>query len=74
MLPKIIEIVILTLKLSFNKVLFSPDELNDIISSLNQQYNFEKQKLNNKPKKMKHVINNNLTLDKEDYKGNSKQR
>ena len=73
LLPKIIEIGILTLKLSFNKVLFSPDELNDIISSLNQQYNFEKQKLNNKPKKMKHVINNNLTLGKEEYKGNNKQ-
>ena len=41
LLPKIIEIGILTLKLSFNKVLFSPDELNDIISSLNQQYNFQ---------------------------------
>ena len=73
LLPKIIEIGILTLKLSFNKVLFSPDELNDIISSLNQQYNFEKQKLSIKPKKKKHLINNNyLTLDKDDYKGNNR--
>ena len=69
LLPKIIEIGILTLKLSFNKVLFSPDELNDMISSLNHQYNLEKQKLNPKSKKTKHLINNNyLTLDKEDDK------
>ena len=76
LLPKIIEIGILTLKLSFNKVLFSPDELNDIISSLNQQYNSQKQKissLNSKPKKQKHLNNNNLTLDNEEYPENNQQ-
>ena len=56
LLPKIIEIGILTLKLSFDKVLFSPDELNDIIDSLNKQYFLQKKTL----KKLKY---SNLTLD-----------
>lgn len=56
LLPKIIEIGILTLKLSFDKVLFSPDELNDIIDSLNKQYSLQKKTL----KKLKY---SNLTLD-----------
>ena len=48
LLPKIIEIGILTLKLSFDKVLFSPDELNDIIDSLNKQYSLQKKNSNKK--------------------------
>ena len=56
LLPKIIEIGILTLKLSFDKVLFSPDELNEIIDSLNKQYSLQKKTL----KKLKY---SNLTLD-----------
>ena len=64
LLPKILEIGILTLKLSFNKVLFSPDELNDIIISLRQQYNLQKQKsntLNQRNKKLKNLTNNYLS-------------
>ena len=63
LLPKIIEIGILTLKLSFNKDLFSPDELNDITTSLNQQYKYQKQKNNKQifnPKKIKPLSNNYL--------------
>ena len=59
LLPKIIEIGILTLKLSFNKDLFSPDELNDIIISLKQQYNLQKGKksfTNPKNKNFKNLI------------------
>ena len=60
LLPKIIEIGILTLKLSFDKVLFSPDELNDIITSLNDQYNYQKKlKQNKNKKKLKKLTNNN---------------
>ena len=62
LLPKIIEIGILTLKLSFNKVLFSPDELNDIIISLKQQYNLQKGKksfTNLKNKNFKNLIEEN---------------
>ena len=69
LLPKLIEIGILTLKLSFDKVLFSPDELNDIIISLNHQYQFQKQKKstpNSKPKKLKKLTTNYLTLNKEE--------
>ena len=70
LLPKIIEIGILTLKLSFNKDLFSPDELNDIIISLKQQYNLQKGKksftnLNNKNFKNlteENSINNNKDI------------
>ena len=64
LLPKILEIGILTLKLSFNKVLFSPDELNDIIISLRQQYNLQKQKnntINQRNKKLKNLTNNYLS-------------
>ena len=62
LLPKIIEIGILTLKLSFNKDLFSPDELNDIIISLKQQYNLQKGKksfTNLKNKNFKKLIEEN---------------
>ena len=62
LLPKILEIGILTLKLSFNKVLFSPDELNDIIISLKQQYNLQKGKksfTNLKNKNFKNLIEEN---------------
>ena len=62
LLPKIIEIGILTLKLSFNKDLFSPDELNDIIISLKQQYNLQKGKksfTNLKNKNFKNLIEEN---------------
>ena len=70
LLPKIIEIGILTLKLSFNKELFSPDELNDIIISLKQQYNLQKGKksfTNLKNKNFKNLteensINNNKDI------------
>ena len=70
LLPKIIEIGILTLKLSFNKDLFSPDELNDIIISLKQQYNLQKGKksfTNLKNKNFKNLteensINNNKVI------------
>ena len=70
LLPKIIEIGILTLKLSFNKDLFSPDELNDIIISLKQQYNLQKGKksfTNLKNKNFKNLteensINNNKDI------------
>jgi len=70
LLPKIIEIGILTLKLSFNKDLFSPDELNDIIISLKQQYNLQKGKksfTNPKNKNFKNLteensINNNKDI------------
>ena len=65
LLPKIIEIGILTLKLSFDKVLFSPDELNEIIDSLNKQYSLQK-KTSNKKLTLKNLAHNNLTLDKED--------
>ena len=70
LLPKIIEIGILTLKLSFNKELFSPDELNGIIISLKQQYNLQKGKksfTNLKNKNFKNLteensINNNKDI------------
>ena len=70
LLPKILEIGILTLKLSFNKDLFSPDELNDIIISLKQQYNLQKGKksfTNLKNKNFKNLteensINNNKDI------------
>ena len=65
LLPKIIEIGILTLKLSFDKDLFSPDELNEIIDSLNKQYSLQK-KTSNKKLTLKKLTYNNLTLDKED--------
>lgn len=42
LLSKIIEIGILTLKLSFNKLAFTPNELDDIIYSLNEQSKIEK--------------------------------
>ena len=62
LLPKIIEIGILTLKLSFDKVLFSPDELNEIIDSLNEQYILQK-KLSSKKTSLKKLKNNYLTLE-----------
>ena len=65
LLPKIFEIGILTLKLSFDKVLFSPDELNEIIDSLNKQYSLQK-KTSNKKLTLKKLTYNNLTSDKED--------
>ena len=62
LLPKIIEIGILTLKLSFDKVLFSPDELNEIIDSLNEQYILQK-KLSSKKTSLKKLKNKYLTLE-----------
>lgn len=62
LLPKIIEIGILTLKLSFDKVLFSPDELNEIIDSLNEQYILQK-KLSSKKTSLKKLKNEYLTLE-----------
>ena len=62
LLPKIIEIGILTLKLSFDKVLFSPDELNEIIDSLNEQYTLQK-KLSSKKTSLKKLKNKYLTLE-----------
>jgi hypothetical protein len=62
LLPKIIEIGILTLKLSFDKVLFSPDELNEIIDSLNEQYILQK-KLLSKKTSLKKLKNKYLTLE-----------
>ena len=38
LVPNLLEIGILTLKLSFDKVFYTPDELNDIITSLKEQY------------------------------------
>ena len=62
LLPKIIEIGILTLKLSFDKVLFSLDELNEIIDSLNEQYILQK-KLSSKKTSLKKLKNKYLTLE-----------
>ena len=62
LLPKIIEIGILTLKLSFDKVLFSPNELNDIIDSLNKQYTIQKKISLNKKTTLKKLKNKHLTL------------
>ena len=62
LLSKIIEIGILTLKLSFDKVLFSPDELNEIIDSLNEQYTLQK-KLSSKKTSLKKLKNKYLTLE-----------
>ena len=62
LLPKIIEIGILTLKLSFDKVLFSPDELNEIIDSLNEQYILQK-RLSSKKTSLKKLKNKYLTLE-----------
>ena len=62
LLPKIIEIGILTLKLSFDKVLFSPDELNEVIDSLNEQYILQK-KLSSKKTSLKKLKNKYLTLE-----------
>ena len=62
LLPKIIEIGILTLKLSFDKVLFSPDELNEIIDSLNKQYILQK-RLSSKKTSLKKLKNKYLTLE-----------
>lgn len=71
LLPKIIEIGILTLKLSFNKVLFSPDEFNDIISSLNHQYNLTKQKKLNFKSNQKPSKNTYLNLSQEENQQNN---
>jgi len=62
LLPKLIEIGILTLKLSFDKVLFSPAELNDIIDSLNKQYNIQKKIAVSKNTTLKKLKNKHLTL------------
>ena len=70
LLPKIIEIGILTLKLSFDKVLFSPDELNDIIDSLNKQYSLQK-KNSNKKMTLKKLKYSNLTLNNDFSKEDS---
>lgn len=54
LLSRIIEIGILTLKLSFDKLAFTPQELDDIIYSLNEQCKFQK---SNKVKKLKKLTN-----------------
>ena len=65
LLSRIIEIGILTLKLSFNKFAFSPEELDDIIYSLNEQNKSEKN--NYKMKKLKKLTNNHFKTDKNKY-------
>lgn len=69
LLSKIIEIGILTLKLSFNKLLFSPEELDDIIYSLNKQSQPKKRgdfefnslnKITNKRLRQKRIGSENL--------------
>ena len=57
LLSRIIEIGILTLKLSFNKLTFSPKELDDIIYSLNEQNKQEKR--NYHFQKLKKLIKKN---------------
>ena len=59
LLSRIIEIGILTLKLSFNKLTFSPKELDDIIYSLNEQ---------NKQEKINYHFQKIKKLTKKDYK------
>ena len=54
LLSRIIEIGILTLKLSFDKLAFTPQELDDIIYSLNEQSKFQ---ISNKVKKLKKLTN-----------------
>lgn len=54
LLSRIIEIGILTLKLSFDKLAFTPQELDDIIYSLNEQSKFQN---SNKVKKLKKLTN-----------------
>ena len=54
LLSRIIEIGILTLKLSFDKLAFTPQELDDIIYSLNEQSKFQN---SNKAKKLKKLTN-----------------
>ena len=72
LLSRIIEIGILTLKLSFNKLVFTPKELDDIIYSLNEQS--KQNKRNYHLKKLKKLTKNNyLTENIKDTieKGNS---
>ena len=72
LLSRIIEIGILTLKLSFNKLVFTPKELDDIIYSLNEQN--KQNKRNYHLKKLKKLTKNNyLTENIKDTieKGNS---
>lgn len=45
LLSRIIEIGILTLKLSFNRLIFAPEELDEMILSLHEQYKREKKDL-----------------------------
>ena len=71
LLSRIIEIGILTLKLSFNKLTFSPKELDDIIYSLNEQNKKEKrnyhfQKLKKLTKKICKPENIALQIEKND--------
>ena len=71
LLAKIIEIGILTLKLSFNKLSFSPEELEDIIYSLNEQCKLKKNQF--KMKKLKKLTNKYFTLEKNRYDTESKE-
>ena len=71
LLSRIIEIGILTLKLSFNKLAFTPVELNDIIFSLNEQAKLEKSIF--KIKKLKKLTNKYFKPDKNRYDIESKE-
>jgi len=73
LLSRIIEIGILTLKLSFNKLTFTPNELDDIIQSLTEQSRFIKidfklQKL--KKLKNKKIEHEHMSKIKEKYNDN----
>ena len=75
LVPNLLEIGILTLKLSFNKVFYTPDELNDIITSLKEQYKNKKaSNINKKPKKINKLPNKYSTSEIKDYLGKNQQK
>lgn len=65
LLSRIIEIGILTLRLSFNKLTFAPNELDDIIESLSEQSKIENLK---NYKKLKKLTNKNFKIGDEQEK------
>jgi hypothetical protein len=70
LLSRIIEIGILTLKLSFRKLTFTPNELDDIIKSLNEQ---SKQELKSiKCKKLKKLTNKYFNQERNEKENNLK--
>jgi len=75
LVPNLLEIGILTLKLSFDKVFYTPDELNDIITSLKEQYKNQKaSNINKKPKKINKLSNKYSTSEVKDYLGKNQQK